>query len=146
MVFVFALIVGVVLMALPELAYGAPPGDKAVGESTRYHRQTAARQHTGSEKVILYGLTPKDTVSVYVVEGTGKDPVSSKGEPAGMFAGATRGPADNKPLELFVAISESPDGPKAKVSNIFLWNEKGGWQLMDSIIPVPDSQDTRINP
>ena len=100
-----------------------------------------ARQHTGENKVLFSAVAPSQVVAQYIVEGTNMPLFKDNGEPSGVFAGSKPGSLDGKPLEFYAPVSDTSQGAAAKVSNFFLWTEKDGWTLLDSVSATPSIVD-----
>lgn len=145
---VVGLVIGAAVLVNPVQIASAHTPDSVLDptpEDTRIHKDLQARQHTGGDKALLYNVSSNDTVAVFVVEGSDTPVYSDAGIPNGTFLGATRGPGDGKPMELFLPASSVAEGSTAKISNIFLWEDASGWKLIDSIVPMPDSSDSVLS-
>ena len=120
------------------------PDDGADVDSpaSRIHAAQKAREHTGSNKILIVDAPPGEVVSHFIVEGSDSTLWTDSGEPNGLLAGTLTATADGKPLEFFVPVSDTTEGEHVKVNNFFAWTEAGGWRLLDSVIATPSSGDT----
>lgn len=138
------LVLGVVLSvavlvspAMPALARDPANFDPDRADH-RISQAARDRDGTGTEKLLLPAVSADTVISLYIVEGSETPTWTAEGLPNGTFAGFQAGLGDGKPMEVFVPVSDTTSGPKAKVSNIFSWTGAEGFKLLDSVIMTPN--------
>ena len=95
-------------------------------------------------KGVLIGLPPGTIIAHFVVKGKNTPVFDENGKPNGEFQGDIVGPADGKPAEVSLAVSNTDDPATAAQNRLFIWTEEGGYELLSTLTVLNQFPETKI--